>query len=209
MIEYLLAMIIIVACYLLFICYIKPKKEHQAYVKSFQSRGMRVLEIPFKPFGLPLFDQLRSDEKDGDAFKAYKEQYPHYDVVVSNLFNKTLIQVCHPDIIKDFNMKDTHYKYPKASGLFYPFARISFGGGLTLSEGSAWSRKRKIFTKVFIFDMIKNMSGKIASICDEKIQKMEKISLIDEKTSEYDIFKLSAHIFSTVVAECFLRGISE
>lgn len=46
-----------------------------------------------------------------------------------------------------------------------PLKRIGGGdGGLVLSEGKIWHRKRKILTRLFSFDLIKNMTDQIVNI---------------------------------------------
>ena len=120
------------------------------------------MERPFTPFSIPLFANLRQDAKQGDALRTMKEIYPKYDVVVSNLFNKPMLEFIHPDFMAAFYSKDIHLLYPKALSMMFPLIRVTFGGGLAFTEGEVWARKRKILNRLVSFDLIKNMSERMA-----------------------------------------------
>ena len=45
--------------------------------------------------------------------------------------------------------------------------RMIIGNGLVFSEGESWKRKRKIMSKLFNFELLKENIPKICSICDK------------------------------------------
>ena len=44
--------------------------------------------------------------------------------------------------------------------------KAALGEGLVFSEGEMWKRKRKLLSKVFNFDLIKEKIPKIVEICN-------------------------------------------
>jgi hypothetical protein len=62
---------------------------------------------------MQFFKILQRDQKDGDAFKIYKTIYPQYDIILSNSFNNVVIDLTHPDFIKDFYSSEHLYVYEK------------------------------------------------------------------------------------------------
>ena len=113
MIQYFFTLSLFLLLATLYKCIVQPKRRHQAYVKAFQDRGLRVLDIPFAPFRAPTLEKLKKDEQEGDAFRLYKKEYSQHDVVVSNIFNIIYIEFCEPNFIRDFYYKDNHFEFPK------------------------------------------------------------------------------------------------
>ena len=113
MIEYVLTAVLIMASWFAYACIIRPKRAYQNYVREFEKRGYRVYQIPFKPLAFPYLDIVEKDEKSGDALKILKNVYPKYDVVISNILNKILIDLVNLDLQKSFFTVDNIYLYPK------------------------------------------------------------------------------------------------
>ena len=135
-----------------------------------------MLEIPFKPFSMPLFERIERDEKENnDAFKLFKTEYSQHDVVVTNIMDHVFIDFLHVDFIRDFYNKENQFSFPKLHEIIYPIKRVAFGGGVTFAEGQRWARKRKIFNRVFNFELIKSKIPKINQICDESFEKFDKL----------------------------------
>lgn len=186
--------LVLVIVYLIRECYLIPKKTMKAYVDYLQAKGYRVKAIPYNLFYMH-FDLLMNKEKNhGDPFKAYREEYPNYDVIVTNILNKALIEFLHPDFIKDFYSVDKHYSYPKTTIALDFIKRIS-GIGLPFSEGKVWKHKRALFNSVFNFEFLKSQTATIEKISDKSMQKFETVSMLpanekEEKIAEYNLLEL-------------------
>ena len=57
-----------------------------------------MLCFPFKPFGTPLFEVYDFSETCEDSMIVCKEKYPHYDVVLLNVFNSIFIDLVNVDL---------------------------------------------------------------------------------------------------------------
>lgn len=66
------------------------------------------------------------------------------------MLNKPMIELCHPDFIKDFYAVDRHFSFPK-NKKFIEFITKITGRGLPFSEGKEWKRKRMVMNGVFNF----------------------------------------------------------
>ena len=88
---------------------------------------------PFKPLGAPFFESWDNDfKKKGDAIKFIKEDYPQYDLSVSNLITKIVVTLVHPDLVKEFYTNDHLTNYHKINDIKDSFSR--FGLGLVFTE---------------------------------------------------------------------------
>jgi len=68
--------------------YIKPLKLRKHYLSTFKKLGYKVYELPFKPFGAPIYEShaYYSREKK-DALYGSKYVYQGYDIVLGNILN--------------------------------------------------------------------------------------------------------------------------
>ena len=66
MIDYLLTSLLVLCCWMVYSFVIKPKREAENYIRYFRNKGYKVLEIPFQPFGMPVFKQFKKDRQFGD-----------------------------------------------------------------------------------------------------------------------------------------------
>ena len=82
--------------------------------------------------------------------KEIKKIYSQNDLTISNAFGRIVIDLSHPDLIKDFYAVDKVYIYPKSKALTGPISR-TMGAGIPFSEGDIWKRKRRIINRVFNF----------------------------------------------------------
>lgn len=173
MIEYFISLLIVLLVYLVYVCWIYPRRTIKAYVKYSKMMGYKVLELPYHPFQIDLLTQIKKSAAQGDALKFYKEERATYDIIVSNSLHVPRIEINHPDFLKDYYSVDKHYMYPKEWRIVQIFSQIG-GSGLPFSEGEIWSRKRRILNQVFNFDFVKAQTQKIAKTCSRTIKDIEK-----------------------------------
>ena len=178
MLPEILTVLIILATFFVQYFYLRPKRKYNEYVRLFNQRGYKVLEIPFQPMRAPLFRKITEDAKASDALQIVKKEYSSYDVIISNVIGRVMVEFTHPDFVKSFYHQQTHYNYPKAANLVYSVKR-GLGEGLVFSEGDAWKRKRRILNTVFNFEMIKELTPTIARICDESMDSAERKAKFD------------------------------
>ena len=91
-------LLITLAILLVYNCAWKPWRLHKWYANNFRRQGYRVLEVPFRPFGITLLDYYNFSRDADDAFKLLKEEYPKYDVALFNIFNSEYIDILSPDL---------------------------------------------------------------------------------------------------------------
>ena len=104
--------LILLCLSLLFIyrCIWKPWRLRNEYTANFKKQGYRVLEDKFNPFA-PEFSKYYNF-MEGDGFALTKRDYPHYDVVITNVFAQIVVNVVHPDLTNEFLSKRT-WSYEK------------------------------------------------------------------------------------------------
>ena len=111
-----------------------------------------------------------------------------------------MVELVHPDLIKEFYNQENNDSYPKKSDMLGPLRRL-IGDGLIFSEGNRWKTKRKILNRVFNFQLLKAITGKVAEICDDSINIIEKD--VAKKTNdgflEFNIVDLTGHIFANSI----------
>lgn len=106
-----------------------------------------------------------SQKKYKDALYLEKTFYSKYDVNISNILNKVLVILVNPDLMKEFLSTETNQKYPKIKFLNQGVKRV-LGNGIPFTEGAVWKNKRKIISKAFNFDLLKENIPKIVQICN-------------------------------------------
>lgn len=103
-----------------------------------------------------------------------KQQYPSYQVSISNFNGRTYIDLIDPQLVRHFYEKQMEGYYVKSLNFSYNSAlKYLMGNGLIFSEGEEWKMKRKIMAHVFNYDFIKSKIGFIARTCQEKIGEVE------------------------------------
>lgn len=112
------------------------------------------------------FDEFKKEEAKGDPERIYKEEYPKYDVVITNVFNQTLVELCSTEFIKDFFDVENNYNFQKLKPVIRVFYRF-FGMSLGMYEGQEWKKRRSILNQIFNFDFIKMQTSNIVAICDQ------------------------------------------
>ena len=70
----------------------------------------------------------------GDSFYTAKKQYPLYDLTLSNMSNRILIEVISPELKQAFFAPDKNEKFKKSPMQIKQF-KESMGEGLIFSEG--------------------------------------------------------------------------
>ena len=109
----MLYLFLLVIAFLAFKFIWKPWRLHKWYAHNFRNQGYQVLEVPFRPFGAPLFDYYSMEGKTDDVMELIKEKYPQYDVVVLNVFNTIFIDLLHPNLNQEFLSAEQLPNYPK------------------------------------------------------------------------------------------------
>jgi cytochrome P450 len=94
---------------------------------------------------------------------------------------------------------------PKVSFLFKIFLQ-KFGEGLVFIEGARWRSRRKIISKAFTFDFLKELIPQIAEISDEIFDRMEMSNKAQGVHNKFraDLFKLGLELFSSVTVNGFM-----
>lgn len=94
---------------------------------------------------------------------------------------------------------------PKVSFLFKIFLQ-KFGEGLVFIEGERWRSRRKIISKAFTFDFLKELVPQIAEISDEIFDRMEMSNKAQGVHNKFraDLFKLGLELFSSVTVNGFM-----
>lgn len=130
--------------------YIVPTRAMKEYADKIRNMGYRVLLLPYNPFYSRIYDLSLKYLPEGDPLKLLREEYPKYDVIVTNMMNQPFLEFCHPDFIKDFYGVNKEYIYQKSPAIRSIMKRVT---GVTLggSEGHDWKRKRTALNAVFNF----------------------------------------------------------
>ena len=113
--------------------WIQPKKLMKFYENQLKSQKYKSQIHPYKLFNNGIMGPIEQGIKEGNPFKILKQEYPKYDVVLTNLMNRPYIELCHVDFIKDFYSVDKHYDYPKIEAIMVPFKRLTGGPGIGFS----------------------------------------------------------------------------
>ena len=95
--------------------------------------GYKVKVYPFAPFYSVIQKLTKEDEKQkGDPFYTVKHEYSQYDIVLSNLLNRPLVEVVQPNLIKEFFTNERAGYYPKEEMIARNFIRC-LGAGIGMS----------------------------------------------------------------------------
>jgi hypothetical protein len=88
------------------------------------------------------------------------------DIAIGNTINKAVIVFIKPDVMKEFLSLKTVLKYKKLEYLVRGIKGV-FGDGLLFSSGGTRKSKRKIISKAFKFELLKeNIPRYHASVKD-------------------------------------------
>jgi cytochrome P450 len=124
------------------------------------------------------------------------------DFAISNILDKVVIMLINPEFIKEFHSGNTPYIYTKIE-MLVAGTKAAFGEGLVFSEGEMWKNKRKLLSKVFNFDLIKENIPKIVEICNKCYEKFDESHKVSENKVKYNTLSMSANIFNGVIMKCF------
>lgn len=94
------------------------------------------------------------------------------DVTISNVLDKVFIFLVNPDLMREFLSGNTPYIYKKMD-MLVAGTKAAFGEGLLFSEGEVWKSKRKLLSKVFNFDLIKENIPKVVEIYNKCFHKFD------------------------------------
>ena len=93
--------------------------------------------------------------------------------MIGNVFDKADITLIEPTLGKELLSAEKLNIYPKETAVIEGI-KLIMGEGLAFSEGDSWKNKRKLMSKVFSFDLIKENIPKITEICDRSFKDFEK-----------------------------------
>jgi cytochrome P450 len=82
-------------------------------------------------------------------------------VTIGNILDKVHINLVTPDLIKEFLSASMVNKYPKFEMMIEGIKETTGGNGIVFSEGELWKNKRKLMSKVFNFELVKENISKI------------------------------------------------
>lgn len=156
MLIYILLALILAVLYFFYRYYFKPKAEIRHYVKLFKSLGYSVYEQQFNFFGVSVGTDWENGEKNHkDALYTEKNVYSQVDISVGNILDKIQILLVKPDLTQAFLSPTAVWKYPKFVDMILSH-KYSLGEGLALREGDEWRIRKKVLSKVFTFDLVKD-----------------------------------------------------
>ena len=135
--------ILLIVAFIAFKLIWQPWRLYKWYADNFKKQGYKVLEVPFRPFGVPMLEYYNMSKDVDDAFALIKEQYPNYDVVLMNMFNTIILDFANPDIHQEFLSAEKMPNYSKTEIEIGNFKRM-IGNGLASSEGNVWKMKKKV-----------------------------------------------------------------
>ena len=121
---------------------------------------------------MTFLDYYNMSKDTDDAMGRIKETYPHYDVVLFNMFNTIAIEFVNPELHQEFLSAEKMSNYSKTDMEFDNLRRI-LGDGILTSEGNVWKMKRKVLQEIFNFNFIKGLAPSIANLADKALDKME------------------------------------
>lgn len=88
------SLLLILLAYLIKALYISPKKTMERYAEFLKAKGYKVRFFPYSLLRNQYYylkNKNSKGEDNGDPMKNIKEEYPHHDVVITNMLNKPII----------------------------------------------------------------------------------------------------------------------
>lgn len=165
--------VVLLLTYIYFTFYLKPQKSCKRYSELLKSMGYRVYELPFRPFSATLYELYNEySQTKGDPCYLNKEVFKNYDVVISNLLNYPSLIFTNMKMGKEILTPDKLMTAPKVQ-LSMKLLNHTIGSGLAFLEGDSWKERRKILSKAFSFELLKNMVPLISKLCDQTYTKLE------------------------------------
>ena len=70
---------------------------------------VRPYKLSYNGFDNPLFEGI----KNGNPYEYKQKEYQGYDIIISNIYHKPMIQLVGVDFKKEYYAMDKHYDYPK------------------------------------------------------------------------------------------------
>ena len=111
---FIFAVVVLVACYLYYLLAYHPKALMKEYKIILENLGYSVELYPYVLLGRSLTDQMKEDTiKYGDKFYTLKRRKSPYDIGITNLFNRVVIQVYTPELIQEFLSPQSPYLFHK------------------------------------------------------------------------------------------------
>ena len=141
-------------------------------------------------------------EKYGDAFYAQKNIHCGADFTVGNVMNKVVITLINTNFIREFWSVEGIAKYHKFEIVILA-TKLTFGSGMLFSQGEKWKNKRRVISKAFSFDLLKENIPKVAEISNKWMDRFEKEYEYQQGKVKFDPLGLGVRIFNGVIMKCF------
>nr|ABY59985.1 cytochrome P450 monooxygenase CYP5012A2 [Tetrahymena thermophila] len=164
-IIFILTIISLLALYLVYKFYVKPK----ILMGFYEKQGVK--NLCFYPFIGKYSFVSRDIMLKGDGFYSIKDflaQNPGCKYSMTNLAEFVCIQLYDPDIIKEFYNCKHIVKHKFGVEIFQEFMN-----GIVFAEGEEHTRKRKIISQAFHYQLLQSMISPLSEIYDEFIDKVK------------------------------------
>ncbi|KAL4457019.1 hypothetical protein ABPG74_014657 [Tetrahymena malaccensis] len=185
-IIFLFTVFSLLALYFVYKFYIKPK----VLMGFYEKQGVK--NLCFSPFIGKYSFVSRDIASKSDGFYSIKDflaQNPDCKYSMTNLADFVCVQLYDPDLIKDFYNCKHVVKHKFGVEIFQEFMN-----GIVFAEGEEHSRKRKIISQAFHYQLLQSMIPPLSEIYDEFIDKIK-----DKKVDD------CISMFQEISAESVLR----
>jgi cytochrome P450 len=129
--------------------------------------------MTFVPFTGHFVNNFKDFETKGDFYYTWKEKIkenPSIKAIGGNYGTAPHLAIFDPKIIHEFLFKhDMYIKHPD----FFSLLKDVCGNGIVTAEGSIWKRKRKIMSKIFHFEFIKDNISKMYQAADQLLDRID------------------------------------
>ena len=99
-----------------------------------------------------------------------KEEWIYYDIIISNLGTNVEVVLLNPDLIYPITTMDSVMNITKFRDVIALLLEIT-PNVLTVLEGDAWKKRRKMLSSVFNWNNVESQIPEINTICDKVFEK--------------------------------------
>lgn len=124
MVEEITALFLVVFVGAVYYLVIVPQRVCKFYEKQLNKTKYRVSVKKYNLLYNGVDGEARKHRSEGDPYKLYRTEYPHIDIVISNVFHRPVVELCHVDFLKDYFSADKHFDFPKIHLFMNPFKRF-------------------------------------------------------------------------------------
>ena len=128
--------------------------KYRSYRGILKKSEYKVLDFGFVPYASNKFLKwVTNIKKYKDSFYETKHIFPSYDILISNIGDKVLIEFVNPELVKEFYAHEGTTVYEKYKE-FLKNAKRSIGSSIVFDEGEIWKRKRKLMTTLLNYNYL-------------------------------------------------------